>query len=184
MRAESPCAGVSGGEQVIAGREFDEFYRSEFARLVVLAAALSGRRAGAEDLVQEAMIDAYRRWDRVGAYDAPRAWVRRGIIQRSSKVARKRSNEHVAHLRALRPTTVDEPGDEMIDPSLLKGLRALPHQQRAAVVLHYLEDSSVREVAEELGVTEGTVKVHLSRARAALAAWACHAVADGRSGDA
>ena len=49
-------------------------------------------------------------------------------------------------------------------------LAALPAQQRRAVVLHYLADLSVAEVADREGVPEGTVKSWLHRARTALAA--------------
>ncbi|MGB3410462.1 MAG: SigE family RNA polymerase sigma factor [Microthrixaceae bacterium] len=148
---------------------FDEFYRAEFAGFVGLTTGLIGRRAGAEDLVQEAMIELYRRWDRVGAYDSPRGWVRRVIVQRAQKVAKKRSNERVAHLRAAPLHEGNRSTSDLIDEDLLDGLRGLPHQQRVAVVLHYLEDCSVKQLADEMGLAEGTVKVHLFRGRTALA---------------
>jgi RNA polymerase sigma-70 factor (ECF subfamily) len=48
-------------------------------------------------------------------------------------------------------------------------VRELPEQQRFAIVLHYVEDRSVADIAEVLQCSEGTVKTHLSRGRAALA---------------
>jgi len=155
------------GAVVAAGgwTEFDEFYRSEFARFVVLAAAVSGVPAVAEDVAQEAMLDAHRRWNRVGGYESPRGWVRRVVVQRAMKAGRRRRNEHEAHLRVVTP---DGSEPELADPELVPALRALPERQRAAVALHYLEDASVDETAELLGITAGSVKTHLSRARAAL----------------
>lgn len=152
--------------------DFDEFYRAEFRGLVVLAAAVLGQRAGAEDVAQETMLDAYRRWARIGAYDAPRAWTRKVVVQRGMKVAKKRSNERDAHLRAVGPagSTSSSSGTEVVESDLLVHLRQLPPQQRAAVALHYLEDLSVRDIADVLGVAEGTVKAHLSKGRAALGA--------------
>ena len=141
-----------------SGVEFDGFYRAEFRGLVVLAAAVLGQRAGAEDVVQEAILDAYRRWDRVGGYEASRAWARKVVVQRGIEVAKNRSNERHAHLRAAARVGAGatSAAATSIDPSLLVHLRALPPQQRAAVALHYLEDMSV--------------KAHLFKARASLSA--------------
>lgn len=149
--------------------DFDSFYRRSFAGLVVLAVAVTGQRSGAEDVVQEAMFDAHRRWDRVGAYDAPRSWVRRVVIQRAMKVSRRRDNERRSHLRAIAGTGHGVQAATGLDPELSAALRSLPAQQRAALALHYLEDLSVRDTAELLDIAEGTVKAHLSRGRAALA---------------
>lgn len=149
--------------------DFDAFYRRTFAGLVVLAVAVTGQRSGAEDVVQDAMVDAHSRWDRIGGYDAPRAWVRRVVIQRSTKVSRKRHNERRAHLRSVAGTGPDAT-TAGLDPMLAAALRSLPVQQRAVLALHYLEDLSVRDTAELLGIAEGTVKTHLSRGRSALAA--------------
>ena len=55
------------------------------------------------------------------------------------------------------------------DPELWRLVRRLPEQQRWAVALHYVEDRPVAEVAAVLGCSEGSVKTHLSRARATLA---------------
>ena len=55
------------------------------------------------------------------------------------------------------------------DPELWRLVRRLPEQQRWAVALHYVEDRPVAEVAGVLGCSEGSVKTHLSRARATLA---------------
>ena len=155
-----------------SGVEFDGFYRAEFRGLVVLAAAVLGQRAGAEDVVQEAILDAYRRWDRVGGYEAPRAWARKVVVQRGIEVAKNRSNERHAHLRAAARVGAGatSAAATSIDPSLLVHLRALPPQQRAAVALHYLEDMSIKDIAALLGLAEGTVKAHLFKARASLSA--------------
>lgn len=65
--------------------------------------------------------------------------------------------------RALPPPVFDRDETE-----LLETLRELPHRQRAAVLLHYVADMSVREVAEVMGVAEGTVKALLAQARRKL----------------
>jgi DNA-directed RNA polymerase specialized sigma24 family protein len=55
---------------------FDDFYRDEYRRLVPVIAALLGDRAGAEDVVQEALVEAQRRWATVEVFDRPGALVR------------------------------------------------------------------------------------------------------------
>lgn len=149
--------------------DFDAFYRREFGDLVAFATAVQGRRAGAEDLVQEAMLAAYSRWDRLGGYDSPRAWVRRVVLQRAMKAAKKQANERRAHERSRRPDDLTQDAPPLVDPALMAVLGALPTQQRAVLALHYLADHSVREIAESLGIAEGTVKAHLFKGRLRLA---------------
>lgn len=83
--ASRPAVGrrpVPGGEAGLppsaaeAAPSFDEFFRAEYPGLVVLLTAMSGSRAAAEELAQEAMLRAHVRWDRISRYDRPGAWVR------------------------------------------------------------------------------------------------------------
>ena len=161
LAGEAQTGTVGGDGQVDDSviADFDAFYRRSFAGLVVLAVAVTGQRAGAEDVVQDAMLDAHRRWDRVGGYDAPRSWVRRVVIQRAMKVGRKRANERRSHLRAiaggeLAGTDGGSTSERGLDPELREALRALAPQQRAVLALHYLEDLSVRDTAELLGIAD------------------------------
>lgn len=146
--------------------EFDGFYATEFPRLVPMLHALTGSRADAEDLAQEAMRRAHDRWAEICAYDKPGAWVRRVALNLATNAARRGRRKQAALLR-MRPL---EPVELVPADDLLWALvRSLPEQQRWAVALHYVEDRSVADVAEILGIAEGTVKTHLSRARATLA---------------
>jgi RNA polymerase sigma-70 factor (ECF subfamily) len=61
-----------------------------------------------------------------------------------------------------------EPAPE--DAALRRGIEALPAKQRQAVTLYYLDERPVSEVAEMMGLPVNTVKTHLHRARASLAA--------------
>lgn len=160
---------IGAGEDTSPEASFDDFYRAEYARMVALCSGILGRRAGADDLVQDAMVEAYRRWDRLAYYDLPSAWVRRVVVQRAAKTARKRHNELDAHQRAAARPAYQSPTDEL-DPQLRAALAALPVQQRTVMALHYLQDLSVSDIAGELGIAEGTVKTHLSRGRLRLAA--------------
>ena len=148
--------------------QFDDFFRTEYPRLVPMVHALLGDRGRAEDVAQEALAAAQQAWPTVGRYERPGAWVRRVALNRASNVRRRRGREVVALRRVAAPEHVEETaigGDER----LWRHVRELPEQQRFAVVLYYVEDRSVAEVADILQCSEGSVKTHLSRARAALA---------------
>ena len=81
----------------------------------------------------------------------------------SQRAARRTHNRP-----AFVPPGVIPDGDEVLD--VRAAVASLPGAQRAAVVLRYMHDLSVSEVARTLGCSEGTAKTHLFRARKALAA--------------
>jgi RNA polymerase sigma-70 factor, ECF subfamily len=146
---------------------FESFYRREMPALVAFAAALSGSSC-AEDIAQEAMLTAYRRWDEVSGLDMPAAWVRRVCANRSVSVLRRRAVEARAILRLW---TRQADGQVMPDGSerFWAEVRRLPHRQAQVIALYYIYDLAVTDIASTLGCAEGTVKAHLSRGRAALA---------------
>lgn len=153
-----------------ATEAFETFYAREFAGVVALAYALSGSRHAAEDLAQEGFIAAHRRWEEISGYDKPQAWVRRVVANLSASLVRRRVAESKALLRlaARRQAPLPTLGEE--DSDYWRAVRSLPKRQAQAVALHYLFDLSVADVAHTLDVAEGTVKAHLHKARAALAA--------------
>ena len=148
---------------------FDEFYVVELPRLVALARGLCGA-AAAEDVAQEAMLVAYRRWPQVSNLDRPEQWVRRTCANLAVSTFRRR----VVELRALarlgrrRP----EPGAELTEATdeFWAAVRRLPARQSQAAALRYVYELPVAEIAATLHCSEGTVKQHLSRARRALTA--------------
>jgi RNA polymerase sigma factor (sigma-70 family) len=146
---------------------FDVFYRRELPRLVAFAAALSGS-SSADDIAQEAMLAAYRRWDDVARLDLPAAWVRRVCANRAVSTLRQRAAEARALLRLGSWRVETEPIAEEHD-AFWAEVRQLPRRQAQVIALHYIYDLGVTEVAATLGCAEGTVKVHLFRGRAALA---------------
>ncbi len=151
----------------VEAQVFEDFFRDEYPRLVPMLHVLTGDRHRAEDLAQEALFRAQRDWRRISAYDRPGAWVRRVALHAASNAGRRRGREE----RALGRVGVAEATTELpdADEALWRAVRGLPDQQRWALVLHYVEDRSVADVAAVLECSEGTVKTHLSRARATLA---------------
>lgn len=97
----------------------------------------------------------------------PGAWVRRVALNLAGNAKARRRAEGAATTRlSARPAlTPAEPEVE----EFWAVARRLPPRQAAAVILYYLEDRSVIEVAEILGCAEGTAKSHLHKGRAGLA---------------
>ncbi len=161
------------------GSSFEELYRRDFNRLVSLAHGLSGSRSAAEELVQEAFLAAHRRWHRLEAYADPSAWLRRVVVNRSVSVVRRRVAEAAALTRLYGRREVPDALPEH-DEAVWRAVRALPRRQAQVVVLYYVDDRSVTEIAQILRLADGTVKAHLHQARQALAgALADHAATGG-----
>ncbi|HEU4915516.1 MAG TPA: SigE family RNA polymerase sigma factor [Acidimicrobiia bacterium] len=147
---------------------FEVFYRREYSRMVAIARALTRSGGAAEDLVQESFVAAHRHWDRVSKYEDPGAWVRRVLINRSTSWHRKIGAElrAVARLGAQEPDTL--PALSPSSTEVWDEVRRLPRRQAQATVLHYVDQLSVEEIGQVLGVSSGAVKSHLHRARSNL----------------
>ena len=147
---------------------FEEFYAAELPRLVALARGLCP--AGfAEDVAQEAMLVAYRRWRELGDLERPDLWVRRtcanlAVSQFRRRMVELRATARLAGRRQA-PVELSDAGEEF-----WQAVRNLPHRQAQAAALRYVYDMRVADIATTLGCSEGSVKQHLSRARHSLAA--------------
>lgn len=146
---------------------FESFYRRQLPQLLVLARALVGPLL-AEDVAQEAMLVVYRRWAEVQLLASPEGWARSVCMHKGVSLARRRTVEQrvlrqVGSFRAPASPHIEE------DEKFWTLVRGLPRRQAQVVALHFALDLGVAEIASTLGCAEGTVKVHLSRARAALA---------------
>ena len=150
-----------------SGRSFEEFFAASYGPLVGLLFAFLHDRAQAEDVVQDAFASALLRWRLVRGYHDPEAWVRKVAFRRAVDHHRRNARQFRALLR-LGPAPSPPPvGAEHVD--LVRALRKLPLAQREVLVLHYVAELAVDQVAAELGLPAGTVKSRLSRGRAALA---------------
>jgi RNA polymerase sigma-70 factor (sigma-E family) len=154
--------GLTSRVETEAESAFAWLFRDEYPAIVRTAYLMLGDRAAAEDVAQEAFVRLYGRWRKVSRYDRPGAWVRRVAIREASRARRR------PRALALEP---EQPGIAQAgsDLDLRRALLSLPPNQRAAIVLHYLEDLPVARVAELMGVATSTAKVHLHRARKRLA---------------
>ena len=149
--------------------DFESFFLDHYRGVLGLAVVLSGRRAVAEEITQEAFVSAYLRWDRIGRYDDPGAWVRRVVANLATSTLRRRGRELRALARLSRRRQVVDEIEVEVDRAFWEAVRELPRRQAQCVSLRYLEDQSTAEIAVILGIAEPTVRVHLHHARAALA---------------
>jgi len=146
----------------------ERFVADGYPRLVRAVAAYCGDRAAAEDAVQEAMAKAWDRLERgveIEALDRWTAVVAFNAVR--SRFRRLRREDLTAELVPVDDGVADGHPDP--DGALLAAVRTLPHRQRVSVLLVYYLDLSVREAAEVMSVSEGTVKNALFRARQSLA---------------
>lgn len=147
--------------------ELDGLYRAHRVRAVAVAAHLLGDRTAAEDVVQEAFIQLAARQDEV---EDPGAWVRTVTYRRALNELRRRERERAAVSRHTRLTEWGYPNDvvDPMDARLAAALGQLSANQRAAVLLCWVDELSVHEAAQTIGCATATVRVHLHRARKAL----------------
>jgi RNA polymerase sigma-70 factor (sigma-E family) len=147
---------------------FREFARDRASPLHQSAYLLCGDWHIAHDLVQETLVKAYRYWPRVQQADNPDAYVRRILINEARHRWRRRDGAVPVARFTAEPVIPDASDDVARRERLLQALLELPLQQRATVVLRYLEGRTQAETADLLGCSEGTVKSQSSRALATL----------------
>jgi len=145
----------------------DELYSASYRRLVVQLYAISGNLTDAEDAVQEGFVAALRKRRQLAHVQNPEAWIRTTAINHLRGRWR-----HAAVVRKYQPRVPGphlpvEVGPEYV--AIVTALAQVDAGQREAVVLHYLAGMGTAEVAAELGISEGTVKSRLFRAREKLA---------------
>ncbi len=148
--------------------DFAEFYQASYRRMVALVAAMTGDRCQAEDIAQEAFARALTRWPQVARYDLPEAWVRRVALRLTVDALRRmrRAVRLSARLAAGQPGSGrNDPGDPLAATALSVALLRMPLPQRQVLVLYYLADLPVEEIARDCGVSASTVRNRLAAAR-------------------
>jgi RNA polymerase sigma factor (sigma-70 family) len=150
--------------------DLDSLFRAHATRLLRLAVVLTGDRELAEELVQEAFV-RFARADTPPRLGTELSYLRRTVTNlshghhRRLRTARRHRPEP-----ALDAAAADVGAGRREDQRrVAEAVRALPDRQRDCTVLRFYADCTDREIAEILGISPGSVKTHLHRARAALA---------------
>ena len=153
-------------ERAEAPPEFADFYRSERSRLFGTLAIVTGSRSEAEELVQEAFVRVWERWERVSAHPDPVGYLYRTAFNLVRQ--RRRAIRRAAARRSATAVLPDpfERADDLAD--VAAAMRRLTVRQRTAVILTDLLDFDSKEAGRLMRARPGTVRSLASQGRAAL----------------
>jgi RNA polymerase sigma-70 factor, ECF subfamily len=166
-------------QQVMAGNtaDFEKIVTAYSPKIIRLAYRLVGNREEAEDLAQEAFLRLYRALPGFRGDSSIGTWLYRTVSRLAIDfLRRERIRRKIFFFRRHEE---EDPGENVADPGasprerllaaerrrhLRQALEQLSPQQRAVFILRHDEELPLREIAELLGLQEGTVKSHLHRA--------------------
>jgi RNA polymerase sigma-70 factor (sigma-E family) len=152
----------------VAEQQVTALYQAHALSLARLALLMLGDPDAAQDVVQDAFLGLYRRWDKLASADAAPAYLRTSVLNGCRTALKRRSRpalppaaESLESAEASVLHTEEQRG-------VLAAVRRLPARQREAVVLRYYLDMTEEQAARSMGVSRGTVKSATSRAVAAV----------------
>jgi RNA polymerase sigma-70 factor (sigma-E family) len=158
-----------GTVERVAGGRLAELYERHAREATRLAYLLTGDRALAEDLVQDAFVRLAGRFLDLRDPDGFAHYLRRTVVNLSNSWYRRRRVERAYLERGgaapQRPVSAPDPAER---DELWRKLQTLNQKQRAAIVLRFYEDLSEEQTSDALGVPKGTVKSLVSRGLAAM----------------
>ncbi len=155
--------GLAKPEKAEVELDFHGFVIARSAALFRGALVLTGNREAAEDLVQETLERACRKWRTIAAKDAPDAYVRRIMVNLANDRWR-RFRRTVPHQDgADQAAPGDQYGQVDMRDQLVRALQGLPMRMRTVVVLRYFHDLSDDEIAADMRISPSTVRSQLAR---------------------
>ncbi len=165
-RMNEPASGVSDPRTTPNGGDFEAFFQAEHERLLRALFIVTGSVEEADELMQDAFVAVWERWDRVSGMRNPTGYLYRTAMNRF------RSRLRAANAAARRVLRADPWPDlfEAVDDRDLvaRALARLSERQRAALVLIDLLDFDSEGAARILGIKGATVRALASQGRAAL----------------
>ena len=182
LSGKANCLRVSDLELVRKARNgdgdaFHELMNRYAGELFALAVSLVGNVADAEDVLQETFSGAFRHLAAFAGRASVKTWLIRILVRQSARCRRTRKrHEHVALDGVLETSGGGIAGRRALSASsdldtrmdLLHMLRTLSPEHREVIVLRELQGMTYDEIAETLGVPQGTVESRLFRARQGL----------------
>ena len=158
---------TTGPETGDVARSFERFFQDEYERLGRALYLVTGNRAEAEDVAQEAMVRVCERWDRVTDTDSPDGYLYRTALNLHRSSVRRAA---VRLRRGLQTASADPLATAEDRDELGRLLAALPDGQREALVLVAWHGMTNEEAGAILGIEPVSVRVRVSRAKAMLRA--------------
>jgi RNA polymerase sigma-70 factor (ECF subfamily) len=148
------------------GHDFEAFFDEHYGGVLRSVALAIGDAGRAEDRTQEAFARAFRHWAKVARLDRPVAWVY--VVALNAERSRWRREQRAPVPDRERVSVPDASAAVVSTIVVRDALDRLAPRQRAAIVLRYLGDLTVADIASVMGCAEGTVKATLHRALANL----------------
>ena len=153
---------------------FEAIYRQQAPRIYSLACRMAGSPEDGEDLLQEIFLQAYRKLGSFKGESSVGTWLYRLALNHCLDYVRSRQAKMTRLTESLDAETAIEPAGRRDTPiarlDLDRALERLPDGCREAFVLHDVEGLDHKEVAERLGIAEGTSKSQVFKARLKLRA--------------
>jgi RNA polymerase sigma factor (sigma-70 family) len=156
--------------------EFTLWLRENQRAFLKAAKVICFDTQNAEDVLQEALTDVYKRWSKIRDHENPEAYLMRVMVSKHADMRRKwlrkqqeleTSWDLAENIRDITDQT-DDVTQRLLVQAALKSLSAI---QRAVLVLIYEHGMVLREVADVLQIPMGTAASHLARGKAAVAAY-------------
>lgn len=139
---------------------FEAFFTQEYTSVYRAAYLATGSTDAAQDVAQEAFARAFARWGRL----KKESWAGGWVMTTALNLCKRKLPRHLP----LTTDVADTPAAPHVRVDLSSQLRSLPARQRTAIVLFYIGDLPVGQIAHLMRISEGTVKAHLAQAREAL----------------
>ena len=156
--------------------EFTIWLRENQRSFLKAAKVICFDTQNAEDVLQEALADVYKRWKKIREHENPEAYLMRVMVSKHADMRRKwlrrqQEKETSWDLAENIRDLVDQTDDVTQRLLVQAALKSLTAAQRAVLVLIYEHGMVLREVAEVLQIPMGTAASHLARGKAAVAAY-------------
>ena len=156
--------------------EFTLWLREKQSAFLRAARVICFDTQNAEDVLQEALADVYKRWSKIREHENPDAYLMRVMVSKHAdmrrKWLRKQQERETSWDLAENIRDIADQTDDVTQRLLVQAaLKTLSAAQRAVLVLIYEHGMVLREVAEVLEIPMGTAASHLARGKAAVAAY-------------
>lgn len=156
--------------------EFTLWLREHQKEFLRAAKVICFDTQNAEDVLQEALADVYKRWSKIRSHENPQAYLMRVMISKHAdmrrKWLRKKDEKETSWELAENIREISDQTDDVTQRLLVQAaLKSLSAAQRAVLVLIYEYGMVLREVADVLEIPIGTAASHLARGKAAVAAY-------------
>jgi RNA polymerase sigma factor (sigma-70 family) len=154
--------------------EFAAWLESRQVMLIASARGICIDVQIAEDVLQEALADVFKRWEKIKNHENLEAYTTRVIISKHidmrRKWNRKSSEKEVGLFEAISLIYMGEENEAILESMMIQqALKSLTPMQRAVMLLHYEYGYTLKEVSRILNIPTGTTASHLARGKAAVA---------------